>query len=669
MSTALIQRPETVEIANRPFCSAIPFVASKRPTEEKATQEKSTKSIAPHQEKEGVWFCHKSTTLWYPYDVKWIRDPGSINNLLTYPTSTLAFGPGLGLRNRRNACFLNAVIQALTYLPPLFASAYKGSHSKHCRRAASGKALYCGYCEFEAHIKRVTNARGRFSGKHRSGTDIKFYQTLHNEMLNKYNVSTSRQACAYEALTMTLEWLRMYDLPPSYETAFTHHKLPMPQLNTAFLGQVLGSVIQHRRTCLNCFDEGIVHEVVNDHVLSLNGAKTLEAALAKHFAPEELDEANKSDCDKCKSKQKKRLERRILVPPNVLVIVVRRSLWSGPVSPSHRPSFLGLTKDNRTLQAPTILDLSPYLQFASPRKEQSKPLSGGGSYSQLTDHKYQITGAVVHHGVPMVGHYVAICRSPNGQYYKYNDECVTPINGDERLSRELSKAYIYFYTRVSGGTPMPEEVARIKDSALAAVNKAVGISDQARKKLSLIMSVKPADGLLSSAATTVTRDDDGKSSTCEGASSAEDEDEARSSSSNKSSTAGRSSASGSTKSRESRLGWLRLNPISCMKQIQNNDDDDDDETMESPVHKSSKWDDETLQSTGADLNAFMKHPLKKPSVKELPGNKRSQSDLDYDRGRIKKKKPRIGKPNDKSPTRTVVTPSGRTFDQRQRDFF
>eukprot|EP01055_Gregarina_sp_Pseudo9_P005230 Gregarina_sp_Pseudo_9__5229@NODE_586_length_2544_cov_16_241118_g553_i0_p1_GENE_NODE_586_length_2544_cov_16_241118_g553_i0NODE_586_length_2544_cov_16_241118_g553_i0_p1_ORF_typecomplete_len746_score125_61UCH/PF00443_29/1e42UCH/PF00443_29/2_9e03UCH_1/PF13423_6/4_8e15OSD/PF03392_13/0_073_NODE_586_length_2544_cov_16_241118_g553_i0612298 len=713
MSTVVVENgmAQVWPVAERTFCSeALAFVPARR-SDVCAKKDGSRKG--------GVWFKSREALLWYPFAVSWLCAPGSVDRRLEFPAKC-KLGAGLGLRNRRNACFLNATVQALCYLPPFFSSAHKHRHARHCVRRQRG--LYCGFCEFDTHIRTVTTPRSVVSKAFRlDAADIKFYPRLHAEMLHRFDISTHRQACAYEALTMLLEWLRKYDLPPELETRFLKHSIPYPQLNTAFLGQVLGSVLEHRRTCLSCREETIVHEVVNDYVLSLNGTKTLEQALSRHFAPETLDDANKSDCDKCKSKQRKRLEKRILVPPNVLVLVVKRSLWTPQVSLIS--GFHGLTKDNRTLQVPTTLDIAPLMTFSagggkaiSPSAPDASAASASeGSYSQI-EHKYQISSAVVHHGVPMAGHYVAICRSPSGQYFKYNDESVTPVH-EERLSKELSKAYIYFYTRVSGGTPLPSKhhVSNSTDAALSKLNP----EDETKKNLSLIVSVAAspspatAQNLANRLSLAVPIPDNLSDAATQSPSAASSEASSSSPEVELEEEASTATSSGGTRtpltggsplssSYSAEMGDGDLSPSaanftprsqgsrtphkktrilrdniarffrssssflqqdkhkhSIFKDVARGDDDQSIPLLPGSTKVASQWDNETLRDIGADLKKFNESlQTDNKASNKIPGNKRQQHDLEYDKGRSKKKK----KTASESPF-----PDSRVFDRIQRE--
>lgn len=65
---------------------------------------------------------------------------------------------GPGYVNGQNTCFLNSVLECLTYTPPLAQQMLKEEHRKQCRMDG-----FCALCAMEVHVRRCLKDEKSFS--------------------------------------------------------------------------------------------------------------------------------------------------------------------------------------------------------------------------------------------------------------------------------------------------------------------------------------------------------------------------------------------------------------------------------------------------------------------------------------------------------------------------
>ncbi|TKY54703.1 Ubiquitin carboxyl-terminal hydrolase 23 [Spatholobus suberectus] len=305
---------------------------------------------------------------------------------------------GAGLRNLGNTCFLNSVLQCLTYTEPLAAYLQSGKHKTSCHIAG-----FCALCAIQNHVSRALQSTGRIL----SPEDL-----VGNLRCISRNFRNARQEDAHEYMVNLLECMHKCCLPsgvPSespgaYEKSFVHK---------IFGGRLRSQVkCQQCSYCSNKFDPFL------DLSLEIFKADSLQKALANFTAAEWLDGGEREyHCQRCKQKVKALKQLTIHKAPYVLTIHLKRFHVHDPGQ-----------KIKKKVQFGYALDLKPFVS---------------GSYDG--DVKYSLYGVLVHSGSSThSGHYYCYVRTSNNMWYTLDDNRVSHVSEREVLNQQ---AYMLFYVR------------------------------------------------------------------------------------------------------------------------------------------------------------------------------------------------------------------------------
>ncbi|KAF9612541.1 hypothetical protein IFM89_001408 [Coptis chinensis] len=357
---------------------------------------------------------------------------------------------GAGLQNLGNTCFLNSVLQCLTYTEPFAAYLQSGKHKSSYSKlwslikvighlvcsvndiklnstqesVESGKANcfqmavktivhfalfleghtsgFCAMCAIQNHVKSALQSSGRILAP----KDL-----VMNLRCISRNFRNARQEDAHEYMVNLLESMHKCCLPsglpsesPSaYEKSLVH--------------KIFGGRLRSQVKCMQCSFCSNTFDPFLDLSLEIVKADSLLKALSHFTAIEQLDGGQRQyQCQRCKQKVKALKQLTVHKAPYVLSVHLKRF-------GSHRP---GQKIDKKIEFSPT-LDLKPFVS---------------GSYEDV---KYTLYGVLVHDGWSThSGHYYCFVRTSSGVWHSLNDNRVVQVSEKTVLQQ---KAYMLFYVR------------------------------------------------------------------------------------------------------------------------------------------------------------------------------------------------------------------------------
>ncbi|GMY33513.1 ubiquitin carboxyl-terminal hydrolase 25 [Fagus crenata] len=320
-------------------------------------------------------------------------------------------GLPLGLRNLGNSCYINSVLQCLTYTPPLANFCLKNQHSSLCDSTSdTDRKRDCPFCILERRIARSLSVDLTLDAPSKILSCLRIFAD---------NFKSGRQEDAHEFLRYVIDachntCLRLKKLQQHRRSSSSSNSNA-----TSVVKEIFGGALQSQVKCLSCGNESNKVDDIMDISLDVLLSNSLKEALHKFFQPEVLDGNNKYKCDNCKKLVAARKQMSILQAPNVLVIQLKRfeSIFGGKI--------------DKAIAFEEVLVLSSFMCKASqdPRPE------------------YKLFGTIVHSGYSQEsGHYYAYIKDAMGRWYCCNDSFVSVSTLQEVLSE---KVYILFFSRTN----------------------------------------------------------------------------------------------------------------------------------------------------------------------------------------------------------------------------
>lgn len=313
---------------------------------------------------------------------------------------------GPGLANLGNTCFLNSVLQVLTYTPPLVNYLLSGYHKSKCRGVG-----FCMQCELVGHVNKV-----RVNNQSGSIRPMSIIQKLN--CIGK-NFHFGRQEDAHEFLRYVVEGIQKSDYADK-------PKMDKLSKETTVANAIFGGFFRSQVKCLQCHYESNTFDPMMDLNIDIKDCTSLLQGLHRTVRPDRLDGENKYFCEKCRTKRIAQKRGNIHKEPNVLTLQLKRfdftRMFGGKIC--------------KEVSFPEELNIRPFMSV-----NQGEPII------------YKLYGVLVHSGFSCnSGHYYCYVKAPNGTWYEMNDNRVTQVGLKTVLQ---AQAYILFYIKKNSIKPRP----------------------------------------------------------------------------------------------------------------------------------------------------------------------------------------------------------------------
>ncbi|KAK2516936.1 hypothetical protein Q9966_014864 [Columba livia] len=306
---------------------------------------------------------------------------------------------GGGLYNLGDTCYLNSILQCLTYTPPLANYLLSRQHSQSCEKKG-----FCMMCTMEVHVEEVLSC---------SGSAVAPVAVV-SDLPRIGDFQFGAQEDAHEFFGCAVDAMQTACLSSSSDWDASQ--------GGTVIDQVFGGLLRSRVTCWSCKAVSDTYEAFRDIPLDIKTATSVTGALEDFVRPEHLGGENSYKCSKCEQRVSASKRLTIHQSSNVLTVCLKRF-----------DPFFG-RKISKVVQYPEYLDLGKYTSEAA-----------GGPLL------YSLYAVLVHEGHScQQGHYYCFVKARDGRWYKMDDESVVLCDIQTVLGQ---RAYLLFYVRHHDLTP------------------------------------------------------------------------------------------------------------------------------------------------------------------------------------------------------------------------
>ncbi|KAG5403682.1 hypothetical protein IGI04_009801 [Brassica rapa subsp. trilocularis] len=326
---------------------------------------------------------------------------------------------GAGLENLGNTCFLNSVLQCLTYTEPLAAYLQDVGHERRCNVAG-----FCALCAMQKHVRTALQATGKI---------VAPKYLVSNLRCVSRNFRNCRQEDAHEYMINLLECMHKCSLPSGVSSESSD------AYRSSLVHKIFGGSLRSRVKCAQCSHSSDKFDPFLDLSLDISKADSLQRALTRFTAVELLDDGAKVyQCERCKQKVKATKELTVSKAPYVLTVHLKRF-------EAHRSE-----KIDKKVEFASALDMKPFVSgpYCRTCVEQEGNL------------KYTLYGVLVHYGRSIhSGHYACFVRTSSGMWYSLDDnrvrhQCCTFFGNDQVSGSTVMKASCFNGLGANGRAPL-----------------------------------------------------------------------------------------------------------------------------------------------------------------------------------------------------------------------
>lgn len=305
-----------------------------------------------------------------------------------------------------NICFMNVIVQVLVHSPYIAPAMLKSAHTKVCPNAK--RRIVCVMCTLEAHIKKGLSSR--------APTNNPFVHLIQKLVWKQYRIG--RQEDAFIFLKHFLEAL----IKGCYGSRYPYNAstvIPQNDLMRSFIGRIFGGFLLNVVICSSCNYKSEKLEPCFDISVDVYRGNKLLDLLSSFVQLETLDNNNKYNCPSCKKHQKATKAMSIYRAPRIMNVTLKR----------FEVGALGCEKTKKEISFPLSFSMS------LKTTKQSQPV-------WIT---YDLYAVVCHLGSSLhIGHYITFIKGQHGFWNCLNDSVVTTVSQKTVISLK-QEAYLLFY--------------------------------------------------------------------------------------------------------------------------------------------------------------------------------------------------------------------------------